>query len=1183
MKRLYVGGLSHTISEKDIRDRFGKFGEVSDVEIKTRTDELGSPLKTFCYINISISDADYKRCMSVLNKSKWKGGTLQIELAKESFLHRLAEERQKAAEKTHAPGSDPKEKVIEAFKAAGVENFHMKAAVPGTEIPGHKNWVVSKFGRVLPVLHLKCQGKKKVLKYDPSKHCHNIKKLEAEEGVTPVSKLTWELDGGDDEISKKRRGEFPPQKKRLKKATTDLDLSSVLSRPAIVTTNEKRTSTHIRGVDFSAKQVKKPHVQNSVFVLDSDIDSDYEIEMLVAQEHSQNQKKASVEEEDNLEVVGDDFLVTSNMFWGRENGVKAQRAINTSSNDEEYDSADTDEILTQSKTPGKAEKAMQSEEGDKISTIKSNKGKKKVMKKTEDSPKSKTQSDNEDKTDNSDGSSSECVDSEYEALMGGCYRLDLSLGDLENLVKNTEEASDDEESDDAESKPQAGSSQLPKSSTKSSSQKCGTRPEDILAYLFGSDVENEKTNTMEVVKSSLPAFVGTKSLFGPSPSGSGLKRQAEKNDCELKVGPKRSKEDNETMPNKCALKYPSGLSHRSAFVDPQASDLMEKNNSEQVLCVISSSENSSSSDEVESNKDVYNEPEVIKEKNRTPPVPKHQGITTSLSQVHCNSNEINKEKNAHENHNKTSDPHHKSTPKWSSKADPSSSSSSSSEESETSSDDDEEEEEEEGNNTQTILKRSEVPKSQQTDKNAGSHSRALQPCVSDPEKQQQDNLKRLAALELRQKEAEQQKKLIQGALSKLDNPNPKRGKHIVFDSDEDEETSAAQKNTLLFEDDDDEEEEEEEAGEKHIFKEKDSKKAGGSRLFDDSENEEDEAEEDHFQIKPQFEGKAGQKLMELQSRFGTDPRFQMTSKFLENDNEEEEEDAGTQEPLEQELVEEKKKNLAILQNVLNISIQPSDSSKEATKAKTFRDVSALHYDPTKEAHAAFETKAETPNKESKAARRRRREEAEKLPEVSKEIFYDVTVDLKEVFGSSKENQNEQKEKLSWDKEEDESEDTALEEHTHKLSLSSGVDTDKDSSAFRFSFFGDDSTTETPSETGEYKIETLKGAKVSWQVDPRFQDSSSDEEDVENEEKETEEIKDQSLSTTLTTEEPGPIKSFFFFHEGDLRLKEGPRLFCRSEKLEDQREAWEEKRSQLKEEYRKKHKDARRRQKATMKN
>ena len=48
---------------------------------------------------------------------------------------------------------------------------------------------------------------------------------------------------------------------------------------------------------------------------------------------------------------------------------------------------------------------------------------------------------------------------------------------------------------------------------------------------------------------------------------------------------------------------------------------------------------------------------------------------------------------------------------------------------------------------------------------------------------------------------------------------------------------------------------------------------------------------------------------------------------------------------------------------------------------------------------------------------------------------------------------------------------------------------------------------------EYQIETLKGPKVSWQVDPRFQDSSSDEDDVEGDE----EHKDQSASTTVTTE------------------------------------------------------------------
>lgn len=226
MKRLYIGGLGHTVSEKDLKDRFGKFGDVSDVEIVTRKDENGAPLKTFGYININITDAEYKRCVGILNKSTWKGGTLLIQLAKESFLHRLAEERQQLVEKAKTPKIIPQEKLVDSFKAAGVENFHMKAAVPGTEIPGHKDWVVSKFGRVLPVVNLKGKGKNKVFKYDPSKHCHNIKRLETVDDVTSVSKLTWEIKGGDDEISKKRRGEFPKQNTCPKKIQNRLEFVS---------------------------------------------------------------------------------------------------------------------------------------------------------------------------------------------------------------------------------------------------------------------------------------------------------------------------------------------------------------------------------------------------------------------------------------------------------------------------------------------------------------------------------------------------------------------------------------------------------------------------------------------------------------------------------------------------------------------------------------------------------------------------------------------------------------------------------------------------------------------------------------------------------------------------------------------------------------------------------------------
>ncbi|MCJ8744485.1 hypothetical protein PDJAM_G00119320 [Pangasius djambal] len=1126
MKRLYVGGLSHTISQKDLRDRFGKFGEVSDVEIITRKDENGSPLKIFGYVNINISDSDYKRCITVLNKSKWKGGTLQIELAKESFLHRLAEERQQAAEMIQTPRIDAKEKIVESLKAAGVENFHMKAAVPGTEIPGHKNWVVSKFGRVLPVVHLK------FLKYDPSKHCHNIKKLETEDGFTSVSKLTWHIDGGDDEISKRRRGEFPPQKKRPTKTKKSLDPSNIRYSYC-----ERGPTVQNRDSAPCLLQSHKP----PVCVLDSDADSEDELRMLVAQELSQNHKPVGTEDEGNLEVVGDDFVLKSNMFWGGgESGIIAQLGLRPPENNEEYDSADTDEILTQNKNSGKAEDLTETGTGSNKSPVKSKKiaGKKPAIR--------NNQTPTESESDNDTESSSESTDSDYEAMMGNCHRMELSLADLEDLVKNME----DEESD---SDAKAGPSKMPKLSPvhetgpqRAQSKKTDITPEDILASLFGPD-EDKEVKKKKDKKSCLPAFVGTKDLFGSIAIPTGLKRAAEKVNCEFGEEPKRLKPGLKTLDDEESS-------------SAQVPALNEKDTKVHTDC---------SSDEMEMTqepKKLISKPSSsLKGNDRRLSVPKHPTSLpeTKHSPRSNSSSDEEEEEKIIPLESKTSNTHERCA----------SDSSGSTEESETSSG----EEEDKSNKPEAASK----PSSKQINENTASGPKPLQQSVLDPVKQQQDNQKRLAALEQRQKESEQQKKLIQGALSKVDLPNANKGKHIVFDSDDevnnDSENTTPQKVSLFEEDSD--EDDGPGSEEKQDLREKELKRAGGSKLFDSSEDEDDGTEEDRFKIKPQFEGRAGQKLMEMQSRFGTDPRFQMDVKFLESDDEEQEQDMEPlQTPGEQELVEEKKKNLSILQSVLNVSIQPSDASKGATKGKIFKDISALHYDPSSETHAAFETKTDTPKKESKAERRKKREEAKKLPEVSKDIYYDVTTDLKEAFGTVKEIQNEKKE-VSWDQDDDDDENVeeAPQEDMSAFSFSSNQESEP-SSGFQFSFFGDDAVTKTPT-TEEYKVETIKGAKVAWQVDPRFQDSSSEEEE-EDVEEEKEEKEEAALVTT--TEQPAPKKKFFFFFDDDIRLKEGPSMFCRREKLEDQREAWEEKRKELREDYRKKHKDAKRRFKMTKK-
>uniref|UniRef100_A0AAQ6AFE1 RRM domain-containing protein n=1 Tax=Amphiprion ocellaris TaxID=80972 RepID=A0AAQ6AFE1_AMPOC len=42
---LYVSGLSHTVTQKDLKDRFGKFGDVEDMELRTRKDEDAASLE----------------------------------------------------------------------------------------------------------------------------------------------------------------------------------------------------------------------------------------------------------------------------------------------------------------------------------------------------------------------------------------------------------------------------------------------------------------------------------------------------------------------------------------------------------------------------------------------------------------------------------------------------------------------------------------------------------------------------------------------------------------------------------------------------------------------------------------------------------------------------------------------------------------------------------------------------------------------------------------------------------------------------------------------------------------------------------------------------------------------------------------------------------------------------------
>ncbi|XP_075370055.1 nucleolar protein 8 isoform X1 [Mycteria americana] len=1193
-KRLYVGGLGHTVSKAELQERFGKFGHVLDTEIITRKDDQGNPMKTFAYMSVSISDADLRKCMSILNKTKWKGGTLQIELAKESFLHRLTMEREEAKLQKEKPQQNDKACLLESLKKAGVVDFHMKA-VPGTEVPDHKKWVVGKFGRVLPILHLRNPQKNKIVKYDPSKYCHNLRKLEPDlTRVVPISELTWHLEGRDDSINKKRQGEFPvtekPPKKLRQLGSEALNGAVVLSSecqsrskntsssqldqrsksksseksklPPSSTLNSKISG---RGLLSNKSNVPGVTAQNNMSVSDSDIDSEEEIRAMVKKE-IEIQKAENVEtESDHLEIVEDNFELKYNSHWSLSNPAAMKKGIKGSYREKEtvecdkgYDSADTDEIIAESKTPDlSSRKTAILEDSKEVkvenkeilthkksdlvndSSLKTCNLKEEYIERKGKIRKSKiaalqsTAVNSTIKTSDSESSYSEPekeeseISSDYESMMQNCYRLDLTLDDLKALAtENT--GTPVEESDSTQSSSQHSVEENSKGNvvnkTKLSKfhpavKKKSICPEDIVAAILAGEenADEESSKGQNNSRLKYQPFRGMGSL---------CEKELTKDSTGLK---KRSVES-------------SGLEACTSYCGEEASKRQSKNHPLYSLEVNSKKRQNT---HCEQHRELSDAASLPNESDQPVSRPHLQGKSkgASSSQEDQNSERGHGVPSTDQSEDESSDmdtnaavsqkhvkPQQKSPKLLSKKL---------------------------KRDVSNKIPECEASKCENGKTNLLQNKELCLHATTSKEpntkkKQLQDNQRRLAALEERQKERELQKKLIRGALSNLDSQPTGKHNHIIFNSDVE---SEAEVDEMMKKD----------ASLGNMHEEDESAPKTSGRLFESSEDEQDDTDDERFNIKPQFEGKAGEKLLKLQSRFGTDERFRMDARFLESDSEGEAETNILKADEEEELAAEKKKNLQILGSLLNINLEHPKATKTVTSAKKFKDINALRYDPTRQDHAVFERKPSATEKESKAKRKKKREESEKLPEVSKEMYYDIAVDLKELFGSSK-SKPEKNEEIPWDK--DDAEDSTPPDH---LGSNVGSNVAQESSGFTFSFFGD--MEESGVKEEPYILETIKPVKVTWQEDPRFQDSSSEGDD-EPEASGSERDKEMFFSLPKTES-----ARFFFFSKDDERLREGPKLFCRSVDLSEEKDGWEERRSLLLEECRKKHKDARRKVKA----
>lgn len=227
----------------------------------------------------------------------------------------------------------------------------------------------------------------------------------------------------------------------------------------------------------------------------------------------------------------------------------------------------------------------------------------------------------------------------------------------------------------------------------------------------------------------------------------------------------------------------------------------------------------------------------------------------------------------------------------------------------------------------------------------------------DPKHIEADQKRKSSNIEMR-KQFIQQKLQIRTALSNLDGKS--KNKKIIFDDDADkEQLNETKGNKQLFDDDDDDDDSEENAP--------------------------------TFAVKPQFEGKEGQKLLQLQSRFKNDKRFVMNEMFLENDGVEENEISEPE--------DEKQKQLSILEEVLGKKITTTKPKDEKQKQLNVM----LRFDPDDPQHKAYEITRQEEEKSITTTKKKKRKETpeieEEKPEVSKTKFYKVSDNLKDVFNS----------------------------------------------------------------------------------------------------------------------------------------------------------------------------------------
>ncbi|KAJ2785688.1 hypothetical protein H4R18_000379 [Coemansia javaensis] len=179
-KRVYIGGFAQPVTADDVRGRFKPFGEVHAVD-------LPAGERGFGYVSISITPAQWQRCVRVYSGAAWKGGKMRIEEAREDYMARLRREWAEAA-----AGAPASKKKARSAGSDGVLADDM-ALVTTKNMSRYAGWMKNRYGR--PVLKYSiCRPNGRRFTFDPARNARIYERLSGPASSKRLRDLQWEYD-----------------------------------------------------------------------------------------------------------------------------------------------------------------------------------------------------------------------------------------------------------------------------------------------------------------------------------------------------------------------------------------------------------------------------------------------------------------------------------------------------------------------------------------------------------------------------------------------------------------------------------------------------------------------------------------------------------------------------------------------------------------------------------------------------------------------------------------------------------------------------------------------------------------------------------------------------------------------------------------------------------------------------